>query len=159
MAWRQRSATFTMRAGSRSAKAIRAGKPLSSRTRISCTKMAGIYLHIPFCKQACHYCDFHFSTSLKYKDEMLAALHSELIFRKDYLQQQSIESIYLGGGTPSVRSIKEINEILDLIHSDVDVTASAEITIEANPDDLTKGKVNELGSSPINRFSIGIQSF
>src|SRR5690606_23896608 len=85
--------------------------------------MAGIYLHIPFCKQACHYCDFHFSTSLKYKDEMLAALHSELILRKDYLQQQSIESIYFGGGTPSVLSTKEINEILDLIHSHFDVTA------------------------------------
>lgn len=90
---------------------------------------------------------------------MLAALHSELILRKDYLQQQIIESIYFGGGTPSVLSIKEINEILDLIHSHFDVTASAEITIEANPDDLTKGKVNELRNSPINRFSIGIQSF
>lgn len=121
--------------------------------------MAGIYLHIPFCKQACHYCDFHFSTSLKYKDEMLAALHNELILRKDYLQQQVIESIYFGGGTPSVLSTKEINEILDQIYTHFEVAPSVEITLEANPDDLTKEKVNELRTSPINRFSIGIQSF
>jgi len=121
--------------------------------------MAGIYLHIPFCKQACHYCDFHFSTSLKYKDELLTALHAELVLRKEYLQQQTIESIYFGGGTPSILSAKEINQILDTIYANFNVAPIVEITLEANPDDLTREKVRELSTSPINRFSIGIQSF
>jgi len=121
--------------------------------------MAGIYLHIPFCKQACHYCDFHFSTSLKYKDELLAALHAELVLRKEYLQQQTIESIYFGGGTPSILSAKEINQILDTIYANFNVAPIVEITLEANPDDLIREKVRELSTSPINRFSIGIQSF
>jgi len=121
--------------------------------------MAGIYLHIPFCKQACHYCDFHFSTSLKYKDEMLSALHNELLLRKEYLQQQPIESIYFGGGTPSFLPAQEINQILDTIYKHFEVSPSVEITLEANPDDLTKEKVRELSSSQINRFSIGVQSF
>ena len=121
--------------------------------------MAGIYLHIPFCKQACHYCDFHFSTSLKYKDELLAALHAELVLRKEYLQQQTIESIYFGGGTPSILSAKEINQNLDTIYANFNVAPIVEITLEANPDDLIREKVRELSTSPINRFSIGIQSF
>src|SRR5690606_17662764 len=121
--------------------------------------MAGIYLHIPFCKQACHYCDFHISTSLKYKDEMLSALHNELFLRKDYLQQQTIESIYFGGGTPSILSAKELNQLIETIYKHFEVADSVEITLEANPDDLTKEKVRELSNSPINRFSVGVQSF
>ena len=121
--------------------------------------MAGIYIHIPFCKQACHYCDFHFSTSLRYKEDLLSALQKELILRKSYLQEQSIESIYLGGGTPSLLSATEISHLLDTIYSHFDVAGKPEITIEANPDDLTKEKVRELRKSPINRFSIGVQSF
>jgi len=121
--------------------------------------MAGIYLHIPFCKQACHYCDFHFSTSLKYKGEMLDALRKELILRKDYLQDETIGSIYFGGGTPSLLSTKEINQIVDDIYNNFKVDSSIEITLEANPDDLTKEKTRELRASLINRFSIGVQSF
>ncbi|TCK83382.1 radical SAM family heme chaperone HemW [Albibacterium bauzanense] len=121
--------------------------------------MAGIYIHIPFCKQACHYCDFHFSTSLKYKEELLSALQKELILRKGYLKEQSIESIYLGGGTPSLLSASETNHLLDTIYTHFNVAPNPEITIEANPDDLTKEKVRELRESLINRFSIGVQSF
>lgn len=121
--------------------------------------MAGIYIHIPFCKQACHYCDFHFSTSFKYKEELLLALHKELILRKSYLKDQPIESIYLGGGTPSLLSGSEISHLLDTIYTHFNVAPSPEITIEANPDDLTKEKVREFRESLINRFSIGVQSF
>ncbi len=121
--------------------------------------MAGIYIHIPFCKQACHYCDFHFTTSLKYKEELLSALQKELVLRKDYLQEQTIESIYLGGGTPSLLSAQEINYLLDTIYTHFSLVSHPEITIEANPDDLTKEKVRELRESLINRFSIGVQSF
>src|SRR5690606_35016895 len=121
--------------------------------------MPGIYIHIPFCKQACHYCDFHFSTSLKYKEELLSALQKELILRKGYLKEQPIESIYLGGGTPSLLSASEISYLLGTIYTHFNVTPNPEITIEANPDDLTKEKVRELRESLINRFSIGVQSF
>ncbi|WP_214072148.1 radical SAM family heme chaperone HemW [Mucilaginibacter sp. dw_454] len=121
--------------------------------------MAGIYLHIPFCKQACHYCDFHFSTSLKYKDELLQALVKELQLQKHYLQGQTIETIYFGGGTPSVLSAEEINLLLDTITGLHTVSADAEITLEANPDDLDKAKLQALRQTPVNRFSIGIQSF
>jgi oxygen-independent coproporphyrinogen-3 oxidase len=121
--------------------------------------MAGIYLHIPFCKQACHYCDFHFSTSLKYKDDMLRALVKELHLQKDYLQGQTIETIYFGGGTPSILPATDINLLLDTITQLHTVSANAEITLEANPDDLDKTKIQELRQTPVNRFSIGIQSF
>jgi len=121
--------------------------------------MAGIYLHIPFCKQACHYCDFHFSTSLKHKDELLQALVKELHLQKNYLQNQSIQTIYFGGGTPSILSANEINLLLDTITNLHTVTADAEITLEANPDDLDKAKLHDLRQTPVNRFSIGIQSF
>jgi oxygen-independent coproporphyrinogen-3 oxidase len=121
--------------------------------------MAGIYLHIPFCKQACHYCDFHFSTSLKYKDDLLQALVKELHLQKNYLQGQTIETIYFGGGTPSILEAAEINLLIDTITNLHTVSANAEITLEANPDDLHKTKVQELRQTPVNRFSIGIQSF
>ncbi|MFD0765494.1 radical SAM family heme chaperone HemW [Mucilaginibacter lutimaris] len=121
--------------------------------------MAGIYIHIPFCKQACHYCDFHFSTSAKYKDEMVAALLKEIGIRKDYLQNETIETIYFGGGTPSVLSADEIMRIINAITELHAVSADTEITLEANPDDLDQQKINAFRHTPVNRFSIGIQSF
>lgn len=121
--------------------------------------MAGIYLHIPFCKQACHYCDFHFITSLRYKEDMVAAMKKELRLRKDCFGQEQIETIYFGGGTPSVLTAEEIQGILNEITELYPVANHAEITLEANPDDLNAQKVKALRGSPINRFSIGVQSF
>ncbi len=121
--------------------------------------MAGIYLHIPFCKKACHYCDFHFSTSPVYKDPMVRALHSEIILKKDYTGTEQIETIYFGGGTPSLLSADELGMLISEITEHYPVSASAEITLEANPDDLNPQKVKELKQTLINRFSIGIQSF
>ena len=121
--------------------------------------MSGIYIHIPFCKQACHYCNFHFSTSLKYKDEMLNAILKEIELQKGYLQNDNIQTIYFGGGTPSLLSADEISRILEQIQRFHPINADAEITLEANPDDLTTAKINSLRQTPINRFSIGVQSF
>lgn len=121
--------------------------------------MSGIYLHIPFCKQACHYCDFHFSTSLKNKDAFLSALIKEVRLRKDYLGKKNISTVYFGGGTPSILSQKEILDIFDELHKHFSIAADAEITLEANPDDLTKGQIAALKQTPVNRLSIGIQSF
>jgi oxygen-independent coproporphyrinogen-3 oxidase len=121
--------------------------------------MAGIYFHIPFCKQACHYCDFHFSTSLKYKDELLQALIKEITLQQNYLEGETIETIYFGGGTPSLLSADELKLLISTITGLYTVAAGAEITIEANPDDLDKAKVQALRETGINRFSIGIQSF
>lgn len=121
--------------------------------------MAGIYLHIPFCKQACYYCDFHFSTSLKYKDELLQSLVKELKLQKDYLGGETIETIYFGGGTPSLLSEAEISLLINTITELHTVASSAEITLEANPDDLDKNKIRSLAQTPVNRLSIGIQSF
>ncbi|WP_340200568.1 radical SAM family heme chaperone HemW [Ascidiimonas sp. W6] len=121
--------------------------------------MSGIYLHIPFCKQACYYCDFHFSTSLKKKDEVLQAIHTELSLRKNELQNDQVETIYFGGGTPSLLSVHELNEIVEAIHKNYNVVSNPEITIEANPDDLFEGKIKEIAESEVNRLSIGIQSF
>lgn len=121
--------------------------------------MAGIYIHIPFCKQACHYCDFHFSTSLKYKDELLQALLKELILQKNYLEGETIETIYFGGGTPSLLSADELKLLISTITDLHLVSAGAEITMEANPDDLDTAKVQAFRESEINRFSIGVQSF
>jgi oxygen-independent coproporphyrinogen-3 oxidase len=121
--------------------------------------MAGIYLHIPFCKKACHYCDFHFSTSPQYKDQMLKALGQEIDFRKNYLAGETIETIYFGGGTPSLLSADELQILIGAITDLFEVSPTAEITLEANPDDLNPQKVREFRQTPINRFSIGIQSF
>ena len=121
--------------------------------------MSGIYIHIPFCKQACHYCNFHFSTSLKYKDEMVQAILKELELQKDYLPDTSIETIYFGGGTPSLLEEKDLNLFFEKIHQLYEVAPTAEITLEANPDDLSLEKLKVLKSTPINRLSIGVQSF
>jgi len=121
--------------------------------------MAGIYIHIPFCKKACHYCDFHFSTSPQYKEQMLNALKSEIILRKNYLNNEKIETIYFGGGTPSLMNADELQVLIGQITDLFEVSATAEITIEANPDDLNPQYVREIKSTLINRFSIGVQSF
>lgn len=121
--------------------------------------MAGIYLHIPFCKQACHYCNFHFSTSLKYKSEMVAAMVKELALQRDYLNGASVETIYFGGGTPSLLEIEDIEQLLHEIYAHHSVAENAEITLEANPDDLSVTKLKALASTAINRLSIGVQSF
>lgn len=121
--------------------------------------MAGIYIHIPFCKQACHYCDFHFSTSLKKKDELVQALVKELRLRSQELLNQSVETIYFGGGTPSLLTNDELGLLIDEVYSNFNVSEYPEITLEANPDDLTNQRLFELTNTRINRLSIGIQSF
>ena len=119
--------------------------------------MAGIYIHIPFCKQACHYCDFHFSTSLKYKDQMVDAICKEILNRKDE-HQEIIETIYFGGGTPSLLTSTQIQKILQTVYTNYSVVENPEVTLEANPDDLSEKKILELSKTQINRLSIGIQS-
>ena len=121
--------------------------------------MAGIYIHIPFCKQACNYCDFHFSTSLKNKDGFLIALKKEIELQKDYLSNETISTIYFGGGTPSLLSETELMSVFEMLHRVFVIAPTAEITLEANPDDITKEKINELKHTPVNRLSMGIQSF
>ena len=121
--------------------------------------MSGIYIHIPFCKQACHYCDFHFSTSLKKKDRLIEALTKELELRKREFKNTTVETLYFGGGTPSILSNDELQILIDAVYSNYSVTKNPEITLEANPDDLSKDRIAELSNSPINRLSIGIQSF
>ncbi|MCC6182094.1 MAG: radical SAM family heme chaperone HemW [Bacteroidia bacterium] len=121
--------------------------------------MSGIYIHIPFCKQACNYCDFHFSTSLKNKDALIKALLLEIELRKNYLKDSTIETIYFGGGTPSVLSEKDVFNLLEIIYKQYNVSSSAEITLECNPDDLSNEKLMELKRLEINRLSIGLQSF
>lgn len=121
--------------------------------------MAGIYIHIPFCKQACSYCNFHFSTQLSRKAEMVDALVNEVQTRKEYLKNEQIESIYFGGGTPSLLSEKELMSLFEVLHKTFEISNKAEITLEANPDDLTTAKLKGLRSTPINRLSIGVQSF
>lgn len=129
--------------------------------------MSGIYIHIPFCKQACHYCDFHFSTSMKKKDEMVLALAKEIQLRKNEFANEVVETIYFGGGTPSVLENSELKLLIDTVYENYKVSENPEITLEANPDDLTDLSVRaesrtifenyrEIG---INRLSIGIQSF
>ena len=121
--------------------------------------MPGIYIHIPFCKKACHYCDFHFSTSLKNKATLVESLCSEIKIRQDYLENKKLSTIYFGGGTPSLMTSNELNKIISAIGEYFEIIPDAEITLEANPDDLTPEKIKELKEAGINRLSIGIQSF
>lgn len=121
--------------------------------------MPGIYIHIPFCRQACHYCNFHFSTSLRHKEAMLTAMLRELDLRKDYLDEKELDSIYFGGGTPSLLTAAELMLFFDAIGKYFTLRPGAEITLEANPDDLTADKIRALRDTPVNRLSIGIQSF
>ena len=120
--------------------------------------MAGIYIHIPFCKQACNYCNFHFSTSFGLKNDLLKAIHDELEQQRNYLEGQPIETIYIGGGTPSLLSADEINRISEHIFQ-LFVVELKEFTLEANPDDLSLNYLRSLKNTPVNRFSIGVQSF
>ena len=120
--------------------------------------MSGIYIHIPFCKQACHYCDFHFSTSVKKKPELVEALCQELELRKAEAAGP-VETIYFGGGTPSLLTSEELEHIFEVIFDNYDVAKNPEITLEANPDDLSEEKIKMLAASPVNRLSIGVQSF
>jgi len=121
--------------------------------------MAGLYIHIPFCKQACYYCDFHFSTDQRFRSEFIIALNREIELQKSYLSSEPIDTVYFGGGTPSICSQDEIASILKTVYSNFSIAKDAEVTLEANPDDLSKEKLSELKSIGINRLSIGIQSF
>ena len=120
--------------------------------------MSGIYIHIPFCKQACHYCNFHFSTSLRFKNELVAALLKEIELQQVNFDE-TIETIYFGGGTPSLCTRSELDSILQKIKSLYSVSPVAEITLEANPDDINSQKLTDWKEIGINRLSIGIQSF
>lgn len=121
--------------------------------------MAGIYVHIPFCRQQCNYCNFHFSTSLRLKDPLLHALKEELILRKNELAGQAVETIYFGGGTPSLLSADELMRLFEVIFETYRIDTLREVTLEANPDDLNAGYLKSLRTTPINRLSIGVQSF
>ena len=120
--------------------------------------MAGIYIHIPFCKRACHYCNFHFSTTLAHKDRMILSIQKEIDLRVE-LHKTPIETIYFGGGTPSILDPQQIENLLNKIKDSFHVSMDAEITLEANPDDVTPEKALAWKTIGINRFSIGIQSF
>ncbi|WP_081891297.1 radical SAM family heme chaperone HemW [Gillisia sp. Hel_I_29] len=122
-------------------------------------KEFGIYIHIPFCKQACHYCDFHFSTSVKKKEELIQMICKEILLRKDEITQELVQTIYFGGGTPSLLSELELKQLLTTIEDNFEVSSTVEITLEANPDDLTADKIKELKLAGVNRLSIGVQSF
>ncbi|MDX2196277.1 MAG: radical SAM family heme chaperone HemW [Cytophagales bacterium] len=121
--------------------------------------MAGIYIHIPFCTQACHYCDFHFSTNTSKTDALVNALCKELIFRKDFLYNNPIHTIYFGGGTPSVLNQKHLSNIFETLHQHYNMSQVIETTIEVNPEDIDKAKILQYKSFNINRLSIGIQTF
>lgn len=121
--------------------------------------VSGIYIHIPFCKKACTYCDFHFSVNTKLRSEMVDAIIGEIEHRKNYLNTKTIQTIYFGGGTPSILDTAELELILEKIYKEFEVSSNAEITIECNPDDLSKQKLTELKKLGFNRLSIGLQSF
>ncbi len=121
--------------------------------------MSGIYLHIPFCKKRCYYCDFYSTTQLKQIPVLVEALKHELVLRKNYLPDEAVETVYFGGGTPSLLSTAELEAILEVIKQNYPLSADAEITIEANPDDLSDEYLQNLAKTPVNRISIGIQSF
>ena len=118
-----------------------------------------LYLHIPFCKQKCSYCNFHFSTSFKLKEEMISAIKKEIFLRKDELEKKTLSSLYFGGGTPSILSVDEIKSLIDEVLKYFDFDKNIEITLEANPDDLNKNFLKDLAKTEINRLSIGTQSF
>lgn len=121
--------------------------------------MAGIYIHVPFCKQACSYCNFYFSTSTRFQADYVKALCQEIVLQKEYLAKEKIDTIYFGGGTPSLLSALEIDAIVRQLYQHFCIAENPEITLEANPDDLDAQKLKELSKTAINRLSIGIQSF
>lgn len=121
--------------------------------------MAGIYFHIPFCRQACHYCDFHFSTNLAIRKEMVESILKELKLQQHYLGHDTIETIYFGGGTPSLLTVEELASLVHSVYELFEVRSDAEVTLESNPDDLSTANLNGLIDLGINRLSIGIQTF
>jgi len=121
--------------------------------------MAGLYIHIPFCRQKCHYCNFYSLASQKFKVQVVASILKEIELQKSYLDGEALKTVYFGGGTPSLLSVSEINLIIQKAKEIPGITANAEITIEANPDDINSGYLAELKETPVNRLSIGIQSF
>ena len=121
--------------------------------------LAGIYLHIPFCRQSCHYCNFHFATSLRYKGEIVSAIEKEIALQKKYLANEPIETIYFGGGTPSLLTDEELHRLLRALNKNFTLVKDAEITLEANPDDMEEAKLLQWQQAGINRLSIGVQSF
>ena len=121
--------------------------------------MSGVYFHIPFCKQACHYCNFHFSTSLKHKAELMEALKKELSLRVNELPATPLNSIYFGGGTPSLLSPEEIGNLISSVRNHFTVNEQAEITLEMNPDDYYEGYFEQIKAVGVNRLSVGVQSF
>jgi len=121
--------------------------------------VAGIYIHIPFCKKACHYCNFHFSTHTGLQNDFTGALLKEIEIRKDYLEGEQVETIYFGGGTPSLLPPADLGRILDSIFSRFSVCGTPEITLEANPDDMTLLNLKSWKTLGVNRLSIGLQSF
>jgi oxygen-independent coproporphyrinogen-3 oxidase len=121
--------------------------------------MAGIYIHIPFCRKACTYCNFYFSTLLKRKPELLEAIKTEAALRKDFFGEEQITTVYFGGGTPSLLSADEINDLWSALQKHFDLSSVEEVTLEANPEDLTLDYLQQLTTTAVNRLSIGIQSF
>ena len=120
--------------------------------------MAGIYIHIPFCKQACSYCNFHFSTSSKNRQRILDAMLKEIEDRADFFIDEQVQSVYFGGGTPSILDQSELSQIFKKLETHFDLSRLKEVTLEANPDDLSQKKLQELRNTPVNRLSIGVQS-
>ena len=121
--------------------------------------MAGIYIHIPFCRQKCYYCDFYKTVNTSLQHDFIGALKNEAKVRKNYLNDETVDTIYFGGGTPSVLTAPEIAEILAVLNDEFKVNSDAEITFEANPDDLSNDYLKALKKEGINRLSIGIQAF
>lgn len=121
--------------------------------------MASLYIHIPFCKQACNYCNFHFSTQLQYAAEMINSITLEMKLRKHELPDEPLQSIYVGGGTPSILGDVLLHQLFNDIYTTFKVEPNAEITIESNPDDITPEKLYAIKQTPVNRFSMGVQSF
>ena len=121
--------------------------------------MAGIYIHIPFCRQKCHYCNFYSLASSKYRGELVPSLVKELELQREYLEGSSVQTIYFGGGTPSMLKAGEISQLLSVIHQFYPIDPDAEITLEATPDDLSLTNLKGFKKAGVNRLSIGIQSF
>lgn len=121
--------------------------------------MAGLYIHVPFCQKRCLYCDFYSNTDMGYQEAYLSALIREMELRKNYLEGETLETIYFGGGTPSQLSVENLNRIFEAIYRHFPVNQDMEITLEANPDDMTPAYVAALRSLPVNRISMGVQSF
>lgn len=121
--------------------------------------MSGIYIHIPYCRKACHYCNFHFSTNLEHKNSLVKAICKDIILNSNYLTDKKLQTIYFGGGTPSLLTEHELGEILDILSKQFHWENNIEFTFECNPDDVQKEYIKSLRRSGVNRLSIGVQSF